>query len=242
MKSYSTFSGWDWTNTWDINGVTNDGYPFLSTTGSGFGDGSTNDPYLILTCLDLQDMENSLTSHYQLNNNIDCSDTITWNSGDGFDPIGDTGTPFIGSLDGNNYNISELFIDLSGVQRVGLFKVLQGNLTNIGFVNANVTGNHDVGIAVGDLYTGGIIDNAYSTGFVTGTGSAVGGLVGTSNYGFIYNSSARVTVSGVGNVGGLIGTSQSKIHNSSATGNVSGTGDGVGGLVGWQYLGYKRRN
>jgi hypothetical protein len=41
-------------------------------------------------------------------NNIDCSDTINWNAGAGFYPIGDS-PYFSGSLNGHNYNITGLY-------------------------------------------------------------------------------------------------------------------------------------
>ena len=66
----------------------------------------------ITNCTDLQAMDDNLTNDYQLMNNIDCSDTINWNSGAGFNQIGDDSTScFRGNFSGNGYNITDLYIN-----------------------------------------------------------------------------------------------------------------------------------
>lgn len=40
---------------------------------SGAGSGTADDPYEISTCTELQEMENNLSAHYELVNDIDCS-------------------------------------------------------------------------------------------------------------------------------------------------------------------------
>ncbi|MCK4592597.1 hypothetical protein KAT63_04135, partial [Candidatus Parcubacteria bacterium] len=63
----------------------------------------------IATCAELQNMENDLTASYYLTNDIDCSDTTTWNSGQGFRPVGYYEATtwsefhFTGSFDGQGY-------------------------------------------------------------------------------------------------------------------------------------------
>ncbi|HMS50646.1 MAG TPA: fibronectin type III domain-containing protein, partial [Candidatus Saccharibacteria bacterium] len=68
--------------------------------------------YLISNCQQFQDINNDLVGNYELARNIDCSDTINWNSGAGFQPIGNffSGAAFSGVLAGNNYTISDLYI------------------------------------------------------------------------------------------------------------------------------------
>ena len=83
--------------------------------------GTTGTPglHLITTCQQLQDIRDNLEDNYELANNIDCSDTINWNGGAGFDPIGDINSRsgfFSGLLEGNNYSISDLYIHQSGGQ------------------------------------------------------------------------------------------------------------------------------
>ncbi len=76
---------------------------------------------LITNCQQLQDIDLALRDNYELGNDIDCSDTINWNSGAGFDPIGyispdfQTIESFSGVFAGNNYAISDVYIDSTGV-------------------------------------------------------------------------------------------------------------------------------
>jgi filamentous hemagglutinin family protein len=105
------------------------------------------------------------------------------------------------------------------------------------YATGTVTGGTGVGGLVGknDL----TISNSYATGNVHGSGTDVGGLVGTNganggggNYGTISNSYATGTVAGASsNSGGLVGTNYGGVSNSYATGSVS-AGSVTGGLVG----------
>ena len=105
------------------------------------------------------------------------------------------------------------------------------------YATGAVTGGASVGGLVGknDL----TITNSYATGTVRGTGTDVGGLVGTNgngggsgNYGTISNSYATGIATGASsNAGGLVGNNYGAISNSYATGRISAGGN-VGGLVG----------
>ncbi|MDL2124702.1 MAG: peptidase A26, partial [Deltaproteobacteria bacterium] len=55
---------------------------------SGSGSGTANDPFIITTCIQLQEMKNDLSAYYVIANDIDCSGTSNWNDGAGFEPIG----------------------------------------------------------------------------------------------------------------------------------------------------------
>ena len=100
----------------------------------------------------------------------------------------------------------------------------------------NVTGSNNLGGLVGSNggEGGGYISYSYATGSVTGSGSNVGGLVGSSAYSSSIDSSYAIgAVTGGDHVGGLVGYNyRSSIDSSYATGPVSG-GDYVGGLVGY---------
>ncbi len=110
-----------------------------------------------------------------------------------------------------------------------------GSVTN-SHATGTVTGTTAVGGLVGFNYggaNGGMIDNSYATGHVSGTSGDVGGLVGYADFGAITNSYATASVTGVGNVGGLVGYNEGSISDSHAgIGGVIGTGSYVGGLVG----------
>ena len=91
-----------------------------------------------------------LSSRFGLANNIDASGTCNWNSGAGFTPIGNSSTPFTGTFNGNNYTISDLFINLPTTNDVGLFGYTWGAIIeNVGLLNANITGQNNVGGLVG---------------------------------------------------------------------------------------------
>ena len=84
--------------------------PFAGSQAFAFtgGDGSAADPYQISTCAELQKMQNDLSAHYVLVNDIECN-VYPFNTGSGFSPIGTSSTPFTGSLDGRNYKIRNSF-------------------------------------------------------------------------------------------------------------------------------------
>jgi len=231
------------------------------------GSGTRDDPVMIYDVDDLQDMAEDLSGHYALANDIDASETAGWNDGAGFEPVG-TGpfneieNHFTGSLDGNNYTISNLYIDRDETDYIGLFGcVSEAEIKNLGLIDVDITGGENTGSLVGLLRNGGMIENVYSTGVVSGqrdvggliglvrdvgtritdthstvdtTGSSlyVGGLVGSKTYGVIERSYATGDVSGDWAVGGLVGSNSGQsIIYSYATGNVFGRSN-VGGFVG----------
>ncbi len=206
--------------------------------GGVYGVDGDGDGYLDITnCSDLQNINLNLTANYELVNNIDCSDTINWNAGEGFQPIGNDTNMFTGSLDGNNFAISDLFIDLSSEDNVGLFGYVDGaSIINLGIINLNISGNDYVGGLVGYAIEVDI-DDCYTTGFVDSIWGDVGGLVGNIDLGSINNSYSSASVTGDTLVGGLIGMtwdSSIVVQNSYATGDVTGASF-VGGLVGEAY-------
>ncbi|AFJ03007.1 Large exoproteins involved in heme utilization or adhesion [Methylophaga frappieri] len=197
------------------------------------GDGSAT-PYQLTDIYGVQGMATLLDTDFALANNIDASSTVNWHNGAGFVPVGDTFTnSFTGSFDGLGNEISNLTINRSTMNYVGLFGHAGSGSTikNIGVTNANINGNRYVGTLAGQNNS--TISNSYATGTVTGTQNRVGGLVG-ENYSTISNSYATGTVSGANTVGGLVGYNGTNgtISNSYATGTVTGTGNAIGGLVG----------
>jgi hypothetical protein len=195
-----------------------------------FGDGSFGDPFQVTNCDDLQNISNYLTSNFTQTTNIDCG-VSPYNVSPGFDPIGPV---FLGSYDGQDYSISNLFINLSGTFKVGLFKDVRnpaGNFSNIDLINVSIYGSDRTAALIGVSYhSSGIISNVYVSGNVVGV-SEVGGLVGNS-YTEIYNSYSDATVFGTSQVGGLVGRSWENIFYSYATGDVTGTSNKIGGLIG----------
>ena len=189
----------------------------------------------IYTLNQLQAVNDSLSGKYVLFNNIDASATSGWNSGLGFDPLGDNTTKFTGKFDGLGYTITDLTIDRSTTNYVGLFGITNGaTIRNVGLIGGSITGRDAVGGLVGRSNSS-TITNAYATGRVTGSKNYVGGLVGLNDSTTVTNAYATGSVSGLYFVGGLVGYNEaSTISNAYATGNVSGSTN-VGGLVGNSY-------
>ncbi|MBX0305767.1 Ig-like domain-containing protein [Haloarcula salinisoli] len=208
------------------------------SSGSGpagmFGSGTAEDPYVVTNATQLQAMNVDLDASYTLGNDIDASATETWNDGAGFDPVGDDTTPFTGSFDGEDRAIAGLTVTRATQNDTGLFGVVGDGATvgNVTLTDADVTGQNQVGIAVGNN-SGGRVRSVGVTGTVTGEND-VGGLVGR-NAGTVARSSASATVgSSGGSVGGLVGGNVGgTVTESYATGDVgSPDASSVGGLVG----------
>ncbi|MFO7791581.1 MAG: GLUG motif-containing protein, partial [Candidatus Saliniplasma sp.] len=235
MMTQSTFSGWDFIDTWwMVDGETR---PFLQM------EWDTN----VSNSHQLQMMEMNKTVDYKLTDDIDLSGiqdaSQMWGtnstSGEGWKPIGNSSVYFTGSFDGNDYIISDLTINRSSENYVGLFGDLNENahVQNVGLENADVTGNSVVGVLAGEIY--GKISNSYATGKVSGH-DRTGGLVGR-NRGEVKQTYATVNVEGEDQyIGGLIGTNSdgntdySSVIDSYATGDVDGY-QHVGGLNGGNY-------
>jgi hypothetical protein len=195
------------------------------------GSGTSIDPFVITTCLDLQNMSSNLNATYILGSDIDCSMTNTWNSGAGFIPIGNTSTLFNGTLDGKNYSINGLFINRSSTGNQGLFGKTNSSTTikNLNLTNVNITGYDYTGGLIG--YAFGNISNVHVSGSVKGR-NFTGGIVGTSSS-TITASSFNGTITGDNTTGGLVGTqSGQNVSTSYASGSITCTNINCGGLFG----------
>lgn len=228
------------------------GMPFLGAwplraeaayTFSGGGDGSTGNPYVILTAEDLDNIRGSslLSKHYKLGADIDLSSIANW------EPIGTQSSQFGGNFDGGHYTISNLTID-SSADFVGLFGYAQSataagstatTIKNMRLENVNITSrgsNANVGGLAGvtDAWT--FVDRVSVSGTITGKGYSAGGLTGQS-VNNVSNSDAHVHINGdFVQAGGLTGYNSYGITQSYATGDVKVTGNQnrAGGLVGYK--------
>jgi hypothetical protein len=217
---------------------------------------------------DLDAVRNNLGGHHILMNDLD-STTLGYeelaspkaNQGKGWEPIGwgywawtpfgdkVLGEIFKGTLDGQGYEIRDLYINGQG--QVGLFGFVAegGIIKNVSVINATVTTGEAVGglvglnegtvrcfdvasvVGVGGLvgYNGGTVSDCYAIGNITGD-SGVGGLVGW-NEGTVSNSYFSGNVTGREAIGGLVGYNQGTVTYSYSRGNVTGNWT-IGGLVG----------
>lgn len=149
--------------------------------------------------------------------------------------IGDTVVGFNGTLDGRNYTLSNISLnvttDYTGVfRRIGV----DGVVKNITIKDASITAKNYTGILAG--FSSGKLETVKSTGTVVGTVN-VGGLIGrlwaSDTTKGVFSSSSAANVTGTGSwIGGLVGWERNgTIEDSFATGNVRG-GDRIGGILG----------
>ena len=138
---------------------------------------------------------------------------------------------FSGTFEGNGNTISNLKINRTDTDYVGLFGIAsyRSRITNISLLNVTVQGNDYVGGLIG--YSSGDITHSYATGTVRGS-EEVGGLVGDSDGKIIDSHATGAVKGGLRKVGGLVGDNNGEIMNSYATSAVTGRYYSTGGLVG----------
>ena len=154
-------------------------------------------------------------------------------------------------FEGNDYTISNLYIDRSSDSEVGLFGVVgsSGKVRNIGVEGGTVVGDYSIGCLAGSNF--GAIQGCYSTSDATtpGGSGSVGSLVGrnftSATITACYATGTVVSEGFNANAGGLVGENKGEIRACYATGSVTGTVVGftgtvsmrTGGLVGSNYNG-----
>ncbi len=205
------------------------------------GDGSSGSPYQVATATHLNNVRNHLGASFVQTANIDLG-VSPYNTGSGFEPIGDSSTKFVGSFDGNGFTISNLYIDRNATG-VGLFgQVEAATITSVRLESVDIYngGNNTGGIVGGSVVSGTSITDSYVTGTISSAGYNIGSVVGYGTGLSVSNTFGDATVSTTsgftnGGVGGLIGriNSGGTIHNTYFVGSVTGTTDNaVGGLIG----------
>ncbi len=209
------------------------------------GTGTETIPYEIETLENLYWLsQNSIywDKYYIQTADIDAAETETWFGGEGFPPIGTETTPFTGTYNGDNYTISNLYVNRPS-NNLGLFGyvgdfTLGGSLINIIVENATISSPSEdnwwySGVLVGYIKYG-EIDNCHTSGTVQGDLYGSGGIAGGIDLStMVSNSSSSCIVNGQESVGGFAGDiTHSVVTNCKATGDVVGT-DWVGGFVGY---------
>ncbi len=218
------------------------------------GDGKENGPIIICNAEDLNNLRNDLGASYALGKDIDLK-CFSRQDENGWEPIGTSEKLFQGIFDGDGYTISNLYINRSNTDDVGLFGYTDNlsEIQNLIIKDFNITGQINVGGLVGYNkgnistcsaknynfgtsnvgglvgYNDGNIYTSYTKGEIS-SGVYVGGLVGL-NYGYIHDSYSEATASGTIGIGGLVGYNRQSINYSYSIGRVSGN-QSVGGLVG----------
>ena len=192
--------------------------------------------------IDNMDSIGFVDGKFILMNDIDLSGYDNWYETN--KEIYENGLAFIGTFDGNGYEIKNLTMQNSG--QAGFFgQTYQAEIKNLGFENVDIESGNNYSGPIASISIDTVISNCYTTGKISG--SVTGGLVG-GNGGIIDCCYSTVTVTGH-NAGGLVAVNgwyhtrptlpggitvpitNSQITNSFATGNVTGN-EYVGGLIG----------
>lgn len=102
-----------------------------------------------------------------------------------FSPLGDTTSGFSGTLEGNNFTISNFAINSTTIDQVGIFRqITGGTVQNLNFENVSVRGDNDIGLIAGRVDNGDCtiqnVNVTYITleSLTTGNSGYVGGLIG----------------------------------------------------------------
>lgn len=144
----------------------------------------------------------------------------TANGGIGWIPIKGNGVNNL-TLEGQNYTISDLYVNNPSGDYGGLFGVMKDiSLSNIGMINATVLGKTYVGGFLGVL--------------VKNRSGSLAALDGTAFLNNVYFKEGSVSCSSL--CGGLMGTfwgTDLVLSNTYNSGNVSSSGETVGGLAGY---------
>lgn len=152
-----------------------------------------------------------------------------------WEPIGNTTNKYMGTFDGNNKTITNLYIN-ANQEYSGLFGyTFISTIKNLTFVNANVTNtNSFTGILVGYGYGGTYQNIMTSTSCEVNGGDGTGGIAGKLA-GNAYNCVNYATVQGKEQVGGLFSSydSSKSITACANYGKVTASSLWVGGLVGY---------
>lgn len=152
-----------------------------------------------------------------------------------WEPIGNTTNRYMGTFNGNNKTITNLYIN-ANQKYSGLFGYTYlSTIKNLTFVNANVTNtNSFTGILVGYGYGGTYQNIMTSTSCEVYGGDGTGGIAGKLA-GNAYNCVNYATVQGKEQVGGLFSSydSSNSITACANYGKVTASSLWVGGLVGY---------
>lgn len=226
---------------------------YLQVRAFSGGTGTISDPYLISTCVELQDIgstETNLRASYLLTADISCAGIAN------FTPIGSQtlrydqyGPIFSGRFDGGGHIISNLSLAYPANLFVGLFAQTDGAvIRNVSIQNANVTGGGYVGGLVASALRTSLIGITIASSTIITTASTGSFVAAGSVAGFVGNGSGlyelSITNSQVSNqspvddstpryAGGAVGyLSGSVLGNSFSSATTTSTTWPVGGMVG----------
>lgn len=235
------------------------------------GEGTKENPYKISTIQQLKDLSTYVNAggkttfsnqivgrgnntyvamYFSLQNDLDFNNTA-------FTSIGNNINPFQGRFYGNGHTISNIVIDQSTQDYIGLFGYIskepnegrqylvqapfQGDSASVeglGLINATITGNTYVGGIVGYADKCEYIKDCYVTNSTITANSYVGGIAGyaqTNVYqGISYCYSNNNNISGTNYVAGIVGADYTTVKNCYSTSVVKNSSSSFGDWTYWK--------
>jgi hypothetical protein len=163
--------------------------------------------YPLSNCKELQGIRTDISLNYELVNDIDCKDVIP------FIPIGNESFPFTGTVNGQNYAISNVHIGHNCPLNTGLFGVTKSaKLHNIRLLHIDINCQN-------------------------GNTENIGALVGHNSKSRVVNVTASVSISTarhkVDSAGGLLGLNTGYVKNTKVNGKIETLGRYVGASIGY---------
>jgi hypothetical protein len=253
MKDKATYTevGWDFDLVWDIDGTTNNGYPFLNDRSIEIAGiepvDINNNGYRELSCFAhlqwVSQTPESWGENFEIVSDIDADSSGLINTGLGFLPIGKSinERPFSGNINGNGYTISNFKSLFSGRDEVGLLSnsMDSSRISNLNMVDYEIEGAKYVGAIVGRNH--GSVEDCNTKGIMSGF-RFVGGVVGYSDEtGFLENCHSKVSIIGEERLGGVAGHNRAVIKKCSSIGKIDGI-ELIGGIIGEAYSGSSAEN
>jgi hypothetical protein len=198
-------------------------------------DGSNGDPYFITSVNNLYWLTQTHADwdkYYKQTADINLTGSESWDSGSGFDPIGNNSVKFTGGYDGQGYTISNMTISRGSSNYIGLFGyTTNGTISNLKVQSVSIVGQYYVGAISGYNFNTDIT-NCSSSGNISGS-QDVGGLCGREQNSEINTCFSSCDVSGSTVIGGLLSKATGTIiAKCFAFGDVTAV-DLAGGFIGW---------
>ncbi len=148
------------------------------------GNGTEYYPYQIESLENLLWMgtnQEAMDKYYIQTADIDATETVNWNDGAGFIPIGNEQLDWVfrGHYDGQDHLISNLYINRPEESEIGFFGFAEGAyISNLNLEDFQITGYQGVG-GLGGFFHIMDISNCYCSGTVTAISHCAGGIAGT---------------------------------------------------------------
>lgn len=197
------------------------------------GEGTAQSPFILKTTEDIialstTSMDWAEDVYFEMGADINVGE---------FSGIGSKSSPFKGNFDGKGFSLKNASVSNGAIgTSTGVFNAIEGAvITNVGVVDATVSGTTFTGALVGYAASG-RVERCFSSGSVTGSSICAGGLIG-ENVGATVSdcySTAAVTNTNDYATGGLIGKNKGVVKNTYASGKITAY-NYAGGLIGANY-------